>query len=60
LLEIFVDMSLCSDSIYTVELRRLAARTSYVSFVIKFFAIYQNMGPAQWGNTQLANPQLAK
>jgi hypothetical protein len=39
------------DSIYTVELRRPAALASYVSFVIKFFAIHQNMGPAQWGNT---------
>jgi len=39
------------DSIYTVELRRPAALASYVSFVIEFFAIHQNMRPAQWGNT---------
>jgi hypothetical protein len=32
-------------------LRRLAAQASYVSFVVKFFTIHQNIGPAQWGNT---------
>jgi hypothetical protein len=48
---IILNMSLRGDSIYTVELRRLAALVSYVLFVIKFFAIYQNMGPAQWGKT---------
>jgi len=42
----------CGDSVYTAELRRLAAPASYVSFVIKFFAIHQNMGPAQLANTR--------
>jgi len=41
----------CGDSIYTAQLRRLAALESSVSFVIKFFAIHHIMGPAQWGNT---------
>jgi len=45
-----LDMRLRDDSICTAELRRLAALASYVSCVIKFFAIHQNMGPAQWGN----------
>jgi len=44
-------MCLCGDSIYTVELRSLAAPASYVLFVIKFFAIHPNMEPAEWGNT---------
>jgi len=47
----FLDMHHRGDSICTAELRRLAALASYVSCVIKFFAIHQNMGPAQWGNT---------
>jgi len=51
LLGINLDMHLRGDSICTAELRRPAALASYVSFVIKFFAIHQNMGPAQWGNT---------
>ena len=51
LLGIIVDMLIHGDSIQTVELMRLAAAESYVLFVIKFFAIHQNMGPAQWGNT---------
>jgi len=46
-----LDMHLSGDSIYTAELKRLAALASYVSFVIKFFAIHQNMGPGQWANT---------
>ena len=45
LLGIILDMPLRGDSIYTAELRRQAALASYVSFVIKFFAIHQNMGP---------------
>jgi len=52
-LGINVDMRRRGDSIYTAELKRPAALASYVSFVIKFFAIHQNMGPAQWGNTCL-------
>jgi len=44
-------MHLRGDSIYAAELRRPAPLASYVSFVIMFFAINQNMGPAQWGNT---------
>jgi len=50
LVSIILDMRHCGDSIYTAELRRLAALASYVSFVIKCFAIHQNMGPAQWAN----------
>jgi hypothetical protein len=45
-----LDMRLRGDSIYTVELRSPAALASYVSFAIKFFAIHQNMGQAQWRN----------
>jgi hypothetical protein len=41
------------DSIYTKDLKRLAALASYVLFAIKFFAIHQNMEPSQWGNTLL-------
>jgi len=51
LLGIILDMHRRGDSIYTAEVRRPAALASYVSFVIKFFAMDQNMGPAQWGNT---------
>jgi hypothetical protein len=47
LLPILQDMRHHGDSIYTAELKQPAALASYVSFVIKFFAIYQNMGPAQ-------------
>jgi len=46
-----LDIRRRGDSIYTAELRRPAALASFVSFVIKFFFIHQNMGPAQWGNT---------
>jgi hypothetical protein len=46
-----LDTRLRGDSIYTVEWKRMAALASYVLCVIKFFAIDQNMGPAQWGNT---------
>ena len=38
------------DSIYTAKSMRLADLVSDPSFVIKFFAIHQNIGPAQWGN----------
>jgi hypothetical protein len=51
LLGIILNMRLCGDSIYPVELRRPTALASYVLFAIKFFAIHQNMGQAQWGNT---------
>jgi len=51
LLGMILDMRLHGDSMYTAEWRRLAALASYVSFVIMFFAIHQNMGVAQWGNT---------
>jgi len=51
LLWIFLDMRLCADFIYTAEWRRPAAQELYVSFGIKFFAIHQNMGLTQWGNT---------
>jgi hypothetical protein len=53
LLWINLDMRCHGDSIYTVELKQQAALASYVSFVFRFFAIHQNMGPAQWGNTSL-------
>jgi hypothetical protein len=53
-------MCLHGDSICTVELRGPAALASYVSFVIKFIAIHQNMGPAQCGNTLLAKAHIAK
>jgi hypothetical protein len=51
LLVITLDMGLSGDSIYIAELKRLATPASYVSFVIKFSAMDQNMGPAQWANT---------
>jgi len=46
-------LDVCLDRIFIciVELRRLAALASYVLCVTKFFAIYQNMRPAQSGNT---------
>jgi hypothetical protein len=43
---ITLDMGVDGDLICTTELRRLAALELYVLFVIKFFAIYQNMEPA--------------
>jgi hypothetical protein len=36
------------DSFYTAELLELVALASYVSFVIKFFTIHQNMGQQDW------------
>jgi hypothetical protein len=45
-----LDMRLRGDSIDTVQLMSPAALASYLSFAIKFFAIHQNMGQAQWGN----------
>jgi len=53
LLGIILDIGLHGISIYTAELRRPAAMASHGLCVIMFFAIYQNMGPAQWGNTCL-------
>jgi len=47
LLGMIGDMCLHGDSVYTAELKRPAALPSYVSCVIKFFAIHQNMGPPQ-------------
>jgi len=49
---IILEMLLRGDSICTVESRRLVALASDVSYVIKFFANHQNMGPAVWGNTR--------
>ena len=46
-----LDMRRHGGSINIAELRRLAALASCVLFVIKFFAIYPNMGPAQWATT---------
>jgi len=51
LLGIIPDMPYRGDSIYTAELNKPAVLASYVSFVIRFFAIHQNMGPDQSGNT---------
>ena len=51
LLGIILDRRLRGDPIYTAELSRPAVLASYRLFVIKFFAIHQNMGPAQLGNT---------
>ena len=51
LLGIMLDMCLRGDSIYTAKLSRQAALASYVSFVIEFCAIHQNMELAHWGNT---------
>jgi hypothetical protein len=50
LLGINPDIRSGGDSTYTAELMRPAALASYLFFVIKFFAIHQNMQPAQWGN----------
>jgi len=51
LLRMILDMPLNGDLISTAELWTPAALESDVLFVIKFFAIHQNMGPAQWGNS---------
>jgi len=51
LLGIILDMRRHGDSIQNVELKQPAALASYVSFVSKFFAIHQNTGPAELGNT---------
>jgi len=51
LLGVILEIRLHNNFISTKELRRLAAPESYVSFLIKFFAIHQNIGPAQLGNT---------
>jgi len=44
-------MFLGGDFICTAELTRMAALALYILFLIKFFAIHQNMGPAHGGNT---------
>jgi len=41
-----LDIRLRGESIDTGAGRRPVALVSYLSFVIKFFAIHQNMGPA--------------
>jgi len=51
LLGIILDMRLHGDFVCNAELRRPAALESYLSSVIKFFAIHQGMAPAQWRNT---------
>jgi len=53
LLGIILDMRRRGDSHYTAEMKQPAALASYGLFDIKFFAICQNMGPAQWGNNCL-------
>jgi len=50
LIVIIVYMRLGGDSIATPEWWRPADLASYVSFVIKYFPIYQTMGPAHQGN----------
>jgi len=54
---IIVDIHLHSASIWTAEWRRLVVLASYVSFVIEFFAINQNMGLAPWRNTSWQSTQ---
>jgi len=43
LLGMILNMRHCGDSIYTAALKRPVALASYVLFVLKFFAIHQNM-----------------
>jgi hypothetical protein len=42
-----LDLRICGVSVCTVELRKLTVLESYISFVMQFFGIHQNMGPAQ-------------
>jgi len=51
LLGMILDMRCHGYSIYTAQLGRSAALTSYVLFGLKFLAIHQSMGPTQWWNT---------
>jgi len=51
LLAMFLHMHRRCDSISIAELRGLADLASCVLFVIKFFAIHPDMGPAQLVNT---------
>jgi len=51
LVGIILDMHLHGVTIYTAELMRPVAVVVYVSFVIKYFAMHQNMEPAQRGTT---------
>jgi len=51
LLGILLAIPLCSLSICPAELKGPSALGSYVSFCIKFFAIYLTMWTAQWQNT---------
>jgi len=51
LVGVILDMLLCGVNMYTAKLGRLAPPAWYVSFLINFFAIHQNMGLAQCGNT---------
>jgi len=46
-----LDMHHHGGSICIEALRRPADVASYVLFVIKFFAIHRNIGPAQWATT---------
>ena len=46
-----LDMRHHGGSICIVELSSPAALASSGSFVIKFFAVRHNMGPAQWANS---------
>jgi hypothetical protein len=50
-LGIIRDLYHLSESTYTAERKQPAALATYVSFVMMFLAIHDNMGPAQWGNT---------
>jgi len=51
LLGMISEMHHCSMSICTAEMRGLAALASYISFVMIFLAIHQNMGPASFGHS---------
>ena len=51
LLGILSDLCLHGNSICTAVLHTPGALVSYVSFVMKFFVIHQNLGPAQSGNS---------
>jgi len=57
---VILDKHLHGASICTAGLRTLAALPSYVSFVIKFFAIHQKMGPAPWRITCRQKLKIAK
>jgi hypothetical protein len=58
--ELLLDMRLHGDSIYSAEVRALAALASCVSCVIRFSAIHQNLGSSSLGKHLLAKANIAK